>query len=320
MQALKEEDQESDDGDADAVSGKPAASATQFFAIPSKKKAKPQMGGEPTAGRALPGGASASLAPMIGGPVAMGGGGGGMGQPPMIGGGGMGGMGGGGMIGGPIASGPIASGPMQGNGQMGGGQFAVQGGPAIGGVPEEESRASSFRVFAILLVLFGMFFAAMTTVAIAGFLYVQYKPEPVEAPVEEPSRRPASHDAEDDEVAVEVKDPVIPDKPKPKPKPKIDVAAAPAEPRKPKAAANAPLSVSIKGSEPYTTIVVRCSGTTPPFSQKAPISGGTGTVAGVPTDQDCELQFTGPMTAKFRPVRGGQSLTCSFVSTTASCK
>jgi hypothetical protein len=229
------------------------------------------------------------------------------------------GMGGGGMIGGPIASGPIAGGGGMSNA---GTPFAVSGGAQIGGVPEDESRASSARVFVVLLLIFGMFFGAMV-LAVLGIGAVAYyggQKEEVSEVDDGGDKPPKKPTFEDEEPAEKEVDPVITEKPKPKPKPKPvgEVVAAPTEKPKPKPAANAPLSITVPASDPVAGLIVRCAGSG--FSQKATFSGGSATAAGVPTGEDCEVQFTGGIPAKYRPVRGGQSLKCTFTGTTASCK
>jgi len=54
--------------------------------------------------------------------------------------------------------------------------------------------------------------------------------------------------------------------------------------------------------------------------ERATLSNGTAMVKGIPTDEDCTLYFKGGMPVQFHPVRGGQSLTCTFEGATASCK
>lgn len=314
MQALQDEQE---DDEVDNVNAKPAASATQFFAIPAKKKNKVELDGpkaEPTAGRALPGGAAPGFQ-QLPGPS----GGGGMpGMMPGMGGGMQGGMGG--MIGGPVASGPMGGGQMGGHmigGPVAGGSpFGVQGGAAINGVPPEENRASSARVFVIILALFALLSTAVVAAVIAIAIGAQYmnKPEEVAEEKVTPKAR-VEHEEEPEEEA-----PVITKKEPPKVRaPKKEgepVVAAPKKEPPPPAKTLDTLTVKLAGDAAASGIAVRC----PSTKNKASFSGGTASIRDVPTNEDCELQFTGGSPAQFRPVHGGKTYTCTILNTTASCK
>jgi serine/threonine protein kinase len=309
MQALKDEDADED------ASGAAPSSATQFFAIPAAKK-KPSDGGalpppksEPTAGRALPGAPSSSLAPLPGmappGP-------GGMMVPGQMPPGGFQG----GMIGGPIAAGPIAAGPVAGGAPGGpGAPFAVGGPQAAGGVPPEENRAQSARVFAIVLALVGVAFlfmiVAVIAIAIGASMTGEEEAKPVATVVEEKPKPKKQVDTGDEK-------PLVIEKTKPKttsaPKPK-----APAEPKAappPPPAAKGTLTITVPDGLGYRSVEITECGD----RLRANFSGTTAVVADVPTSGGCKINFKGGEPASFRPAAGGQTLTCTFVSTTASCK
>ena len=79
---------------------------------------------------------------------------------------------------------------------------------------------------------------------------------------------------------------------------------------------SAPLVVSLLGAEHHTQgLEVDCpSG----FRERTPLSAGQGRFAYVPKE-DCTLWFKGGVPAQYGPVRGGQTLDCEIVGTTAVC-
>jgi serine/threonine protein kinase len=305
------------DLDDDDPNGGAPSSATQFFAIPAQKKKgeaalAPPPKFEPTGGRALPGASAPGFA-KIAGPG---------GAPPPV----LPGPSGGPMaIGGPIAAGPIAAGPIA-SGPVAGAPTFAQSGAGAGSVapppPAEENRSSSARVFVIILGLLGMVFV-VCVVAVAAIvigLQMQNKPEEAEVAATKPGVVEASPDegADEDEAPV-----VIPDAPKPKPRAPKSVAAVPAgdapppPPPKPKAAF-ADLTVKMPTEGGYNRAEVSCEGGGKLMGK---VSGGTAVIANVPTGGTCTLFLKGAgAPAPFKPVRGGQSLSCTVVDTTARCK
>lgn len=81
-------------------------------------------------------------------------------------------------------------------------------------------------------------------------------------------------------------------------------------------AGSAPLVITLAGTEHHTQgLEVDCpSG----FRERAPLTSGQGSFAYVPKE-DCTLWFKGGAPAQFSPVRGGQTLDCEIVGTTALC-
>jgi hypothetical protein len=80
-------------------------------------------------------------------------------------------------------------------------------------------------------------------------------------------------------------------------------------------ASGGPLTVTIPPSEPFTTLYVACASQS---ALRASFVGGVATIPHVP-DESCTMSFKGGLPAMYRPVRGGQSLSCSFVGATATC-
>ncbi len=86
--------------------------------------------------------------------------------------------------------------------------------------------------------------------------------------------------------------------------------------KKAAAAPSGPAPLTVKLATGANAFEVTCpSG----FRQRTAISGGTGTLQGVPLES-CTLFFKGGAPAKYGPVKGGQTLTCSITGTTAVCK
>jgi hypothetical protein len=77
------------------------------------------------------------------------------------------------------------------------------------------------------------------------------------------------------------------------------------------------VTVNIPASEPFTSVQLSCTSIAP---QRGNFAGGVASVPNVPTSEDCTLNFKGGPPAMFRPVRGGQTLSCTFTGATASCR
>lgn len=92
---------------------------------------------------------------------------------------------------------------------------------------------------------------------------------------------------------------------------------SPTEARQEAGSGSAPLVVQLVGTEHHTQgLEVDCpSG----FRERTPLMGGEGRFAYVPKE-DCTLWFKGGVPAQFGPVRGGQTLACEIVGTTAICE
>jgi hypothetical protein len=52
---------------------------------------------------------------------------------------------------------------------------------------------------------------------------------------------------------------------------------------------------------------------------RASFRGGAASFSGVP-NEDCQLFFKGGVPGKYGPVRGGQSVTCEMIGSTANCR
>jgi len=291
-------------------------SATQFFAIPAaKKKQKPEGAG--------------------GAPAAIGGGGGagigaGGSMPPISGptGGALPGMappGSGGSlppVGAPMAiSGPIASGP-GGPPSMGGGAGGAASQFQVGAQPSategSEDRARSYRIYAIILGLFGLLgmTAVVVTVAVVmGLNAGGGEEEDASADVEETSPKPKPKPSVDTAAAAPD---LPPPPPRPSPKPRPSGGTAPAAPAPaPKPVGPAAATFIIPAGVSYTTVEVTC----PSGARKRGAFDGTkATVADVPTNEDCTAHFKGGSPASAKPVRGGKTWSCEFPSATAVCK
>lgn len=291
------------------------SSATAFFAIPAPKadgraRAAPAPVGTPNL---------AGPPPMVGGPLA---------GPPMM---------GGPIASGPMVSGPIASGPMMGtpiSGPIAQGPVAAYNAGAsqtpfgVTGVApppaDADQRTQSNRVYAIVLA---MFFLVGVAIFAAIWLAPKdkdgvadgddgAKPSVVTPQAPEPQSTKDKHKGD---TAVPAP---IPDNPTPKPKPRPSGGGSTdggstKPPPTPKFSGPAPLNVSMSGDLAGTTsLEVNCpSG----FRERGRLNGTSATVPNVP-QEGCTLFFKGGPPAKFSPVRGGQSLSCSIQGTTGVCK
>jgi len=314
---------ESDDDD----DGKPS-SATQFFAIPGAKKKKPAAppkpaGPPPGAPRAAgPPGAPPGAPPPGGPPPAAAGiAAPGMGSmppgPAPIG------------IQGPVAGGAIA-GPTAAATPAAAGATPFGAAAPDAGMGDQQ-RASSFRVYAIVLGLFGMAFLAMV-IGVAAIIFVpgllnqsgdanadagSSTTPSQQAPTVAPKRG-----GEDTAVEEDIPDlPPAPVRRTPR-RPSSGSStsggsSAPAPAPAPRAPSGpAPVTVNLAAGTPSSSIEIKCpSG----FRNRASFAGGAATVANVP-QEDCTIYFKGGPPAKFKPVKGGQTLSCRFQGTQAICQ
>lgn len=91
--------------------------------------------------------------------------------------------------------------------------------------------------------------------------------------------------------------------------PPIDFFEAPAE-------LGGAVTVILTGAARATSVEITCPGG---FRDRGEFAQGVAVVPAVPPE-DCTVRFKGGPPAKYAPVRGGQSLSCSFQGTTALCK
>ena len=278
-----------------------AKSATQFFAIPAAKKKKPKPP-PASSGGAIGRGSAPGMAPPAAGGGALPGA-----APPG------GGMGGPMAISGPVASGPTASGPTAG-GSVGGpsSQFQVAQQPdaSEGGGGD---RARSYRIYAIILGLFGLVGTTLVVVIVAIVIGMNSKPEKKDAePEVATAHKP--HPKTQDTASAPINLPPPP--PRPVPRRRSHTAPAPRPAPKPVGPAAATFVLG-SGASNYYNVEVTCpSG----FRGRAAVGSGKATVSNVPTNEDCTVFFKGVPPTQAKPVRGGKTWTCSFTSGTASCK
>jgi len=260
-------------------------SATAFFAIPAPKAeaSKPAPPPPPSAPAAPPMG--------IAGP----------GAPPRAAG-----------IQGPSPGAPPAAiqGPTVGG--AGGTPFhAAQPPPAA---PRQQKRVASYRVYAIILAVFVL---GCSAVVLAVWLGGGEGDTPTPTPT--PTHTTTVADA-DPEPARAKREDTAPPEPDPPPtrtrststRSTSTAAAAPKAPSGPAA-----LVVKMTDQTHLTAVEVNCpSG----FRDRVGITtGGSASVPDVP-QENCSLHFKGGVPARFSPVRGGQSLSCAIMGSTAVCK
>ena len=214
--------------------------------------------------------------------------------------------------GGPIAKSSFVSGPQAPSGGI------ANAGTPFAAISNAQTNASvepqSYRVHAVVLMILAFVAAALATAGLGIALLAWSNWDEIVAGVGGASSSGAATEG-DPEVLDAA--PIITEKVRPRFTTKAtdgDGAATDAVPAGP---TTGPFTVSLDASEPYTTIVVRCASG---FQARVTLRSGSATAKDVPLHEDCELQFTGPKTSQYRPVHGGTSMTCRFVSTTASCK
>ncbi len=93
-------------------------------------------------------------------------------------------------------------------------------------------------------------------------------------------------------------------------------STTPAAPERPPVPDGTTLLITMTDDSPTTGVEVSCpSG----FRLRVPFEDGVATVPGVPA-QHCSVHFKGPVSARFSPVKGGQSLLCYLQGSTAVCQ
>lgn len=177
----------------------------------------------------------------------------------------------------------------------------------------DESRMQSTRVFALVFAALAM--VCMATVLAGGVVWWRLSQEEVvaapvtvaTAPVAPP--KPAAADTGLPQAAPK------PSTTKAKPKPSSGGGTAPAP--TPRASATGTVSVSFSGASIPTKIEVACDNG---FQQRVSLSGGAGSVSGVPTSGTCKMHLKGGVVATPATVRGGGTYSCSVTGTTTVCK
>jgi len=289
-------------------------SATQFFAIPAPKADRARPTGGPTA-------------PPVGGPPSLGapppppGSMGGPPPPPGVGGGPpppppMGGppppaaIG----LGGAAAGASVAA-------QGGAVQTPFQGGGLPPGPPSSEQRVQSNRVYAIVI---GMFFLVCTAIIITVLVGGEDEKDPVLASntptvlPSVPSTPAGSGSSANRDTGFQPKDRSSrssrsdrPRRDRP-PKSKDD---RPKKPGKP-SVGKGKVRITIRDAQMATKAELRCPGG---YRKRSSFSGRVASFSGVPGGS-CTVHFFGPVPAKARGVKSGDSLTCALTGSTAQCR
>lgn len=186
---------------------------------------------------------------------------------------------------------------------------------------QDPNRASSYRVFAVVAGLMFMVFS-VTIVAVLLLASVVLFPDltgggdKVADNIDPlPPVKPPPKGVETGLVAA----PTLPPEKKKTPVPKDPNAPAPVKkdpvPSTPPVGATGTVTVTLGAGAPtFTSIEVGCDSG---FKQRAPFSGGTASLPGVPRS-GCRLSFKGGPFVTM-PVQGGQTLTCTFNGTTPTC-
>jgi cytoskeletal protein RodZ len=209
---------------------------------------------------------------------------------------------------------PLVQGPVVSYGGAAGGTPFQVAGPTPTSNANSESRVQSVRVFAILLGVFALACVAVLSVVALWFFNMKAQEEKPVAVAEAPAQ-PVKKAPKQDTGTVA---PRQVEAPKPAAsKPRTTTKAVSTEPKAPKLGATASVTVTFSGATMPTSIEVSCpSG----FRDRKSLGGGSATVANVPTGESCSLHPKGAGAPTSAPVRGGQSLNCTIVGTTTSCK
>ena len=275
-------------------------SATAFFAIPAPKSERPKavsppsMAPTPTAGPPSVG--PPASRPAYGGPP-------GYNPTPMA-------------SAGPASVGPpapLVSGPVVGYGGASSTPFQVAG-PTPTANSNSESRVQSVRVFAILLGVFALACVFVLSVVALWFFNTRQQEEKPPVVAEAPAVAKKETKATQDTGTVAPKKEV----PAPRPKePRSVTPRAPSEPKVKPLGATATVNVTFAGTTMPTSVEVSCASG---FRERKALGGGTASIPNVPTGETCQLHPKGAGAPTSAPVRGGQSLNCTIVGTTTSCK
>ncbi|MDP2312165.1 MAG: serine/threonine-protein kinase [Pseudomonadota bacterium] len=273
-------------------------SATSFFAIPAPKSERPKAAAPPPPSGPMGGASPPPARPAFGGPPAFNPtpiAGGPMAPPPMQ-----------------SAPQPLVSGPVVSYGGASGGTPFQVAGPQPTSNNNAESRVQSVRVFAVLLGVFAL--ACVAVLSVVALWFFQMKAGD-EKPVEQTATlapAPVKKPKEDTGTAKPIES-----KPAPvRQKQTSTTPRQPAAPAAPKVGPTGAVRVTFSGASMPTSVSIQCSGG---FVNRGTVSGGSATVADVPTADTCQLLPKGIVTTGF-PVKGGGSYNCTITGTTTSCK
>jgi hypothetical protein len=211
-----------------------------------------------------------------------------------------------------MVQGPVVS---YGGAQNGGTPFKVSG-PTPTGNTNEGSRVQSMRVWAVVIGVFGLACVAGVTVLALILIVPKMTDKPKEDPpvtVAKADPPKPTHVDRDDTGKPRPKQQDPAPTSKPRPRPTTTGTSAP-PPQKPSATGT--LTMSFSGTSLPTSVEVRCNGG---FVDRKGVSGGSVTVANVPTADTCQAYPKGVVATAY-PVHGGRSYSCSFTGTTTSCK
>ncbi len=175
-----------------------------------------------------------------------------------------------------------------------------------------ESRVQSFRVLAFMVAVGGLGAGLLLCfLAVAFWKFSQDAEKPTETVAAAAPPPPVQKKRQDDTAAPRVVA-AAPKAPTNKPKSTTTTAAVPAAPKSDKGT----VSVTFTTTPAPMKIEVRCGD----FAGQGSVSGGSASVANVPTSGDCKMYPKGGLTATSYPVSGGKHYSCSITGTTTSCK
>lgn len=208
---------------------------------------------------------------------------------------------------------PMVQGPMVGYGQSGGNTPFQVSGPQPTQSANVESRMQSTRVLAVVVAAVGMLCVALLLTVVAIFLYNNKKGDtPVAAPIAVVEAKPSAPKPARGDTGMPAPK-AAPAAPK---KPRATGGGGPTTPAAPRLGPTGSVGVTFSGSPTPTQIEITCGSG---FRQRSGVSGGSASVASVPTGEDCKLIPKGVVATAFI-VRGGRNYNCSFSGTTMSCK
>jgi hypothetical protein len=169
-------------------------------------------------------------------------------------------------------------------------------------------------VYAILFAVFMLVCAAVFVAVWVSFHFMNQKETVAEKVVASNDVKPPPKELKDTGLAQP--QPVVPDKTQKTPRPPKPVSndTTPKPAPAPKANGGT-VTVRIEAGQPYSAVEVIC----PSTRLRGSFSGGVASIPGVP-GEDCSIMFKGGPPAQYKPVKGGQSVSCTFVGTTASCR
>lgn len=208
---------------------------------------------------------------------------------------------------------PMVQGPVVGYPQSGGNTPFQVSGPQPTQSANVESRMQSTRVLAVVLAAVGMLCVALLLTVVAIFLYNNKKedkpapPQITQNEIKPPAPKPPKGDTGMPAPKPQANKP---------PKPRPQGGGTPSAPAAPRVGPTGTVSVTFSGSPTPTQVEITCGSG---FRQRGGVSGGSASIANVPTGEDCKLFPKGVVATAFT-VRGAHNYNCSFSGTTMSCK